>query len=517
MNIPRLLLILLPIILCGCSDGSRSNPPSPPPDLPPAPEPNLLDIQLSTIIADFNLTGDPATGRNLPQITEPLPALGRLLFFSKNLSGEFDSACVSCHHPVLGGGDGLSRPVGVHAVDESNIADQDLLGVGRHAEVPGGLPRVSRNAPSTFNVGLRDRGMFLDSRVASLSGETLLNGRAGSIATPDSNVFGSADSTIPAGTSLPSAQARFPVVARGELLGDFVPPSPGNEEVRSALAARFDTAGSEWPSLFELTFGDSSITFDRIAEAIGEYERSMVFVNSPWKLYVGGDLTALNSEAKEGAISFFTSIADGGAGCSRCHSGDSFSDEGHHIIGFPQLLDDSGRGGANGEAVDRYHFLTPSLLNISVTAPYGHVGLYQTLEEVVRHYNNPDRAVKNLFGEENDVPFADADVPFCNLPQIQRLASASNQDCRDLFPNAYANSLLSLDRLQSAEARSPLGPGSALDETAVSNMVEFLESLTDPCVEDRDCLDPWIVDADDLGSFPDNSALIAHDEQKLDL
>ena len=51
----------------------------------------------------------------------------------------------------------------------------------------------------------------------------------------------------------------------------------------------------------------------------------------------------------------------------------------------------------------------------------------------------------------------------------------------------------------------------------IASIVAFLESLTDPCVNDRSCIDPWIVDSDDLADYPDDSALIGHDRQKLDL
>ncbi|MDJ0919320.1 MAG: cytochrome c peroxidase, partial [Woeseiaceae bacterium] len=63
------------------------------------------------MIAAQGLTGDPTTGRDLPSINDPLAQLGKLLFFSKSLSGDFDTACASCHHPALGGGDGLALPV----------------------------------------------------------------------------------------------------------------------------------------------------------------------------------------------------------------------------------------------------------------------------------------------------------------------------------------------------------------------------------------------------------------------
>ena len=118
-----------------------------------------LDVRLADIISSHGLTGDPSRGRVLPDISEPLPQLGMQLFFTKALSGNQDTACVSCHHPWLGGGDGLPMSIGIDA-------DQpDLLGPGRtHPEGP----RVPRNAPTTFNAGLWDQVMFFDGRIESL-------------------------------------------------------------------------------------------------------------------------------------------------------------------------------------------------------------------------------------------------------------------------------------------------------------------------------------------------------------
>jgi len=37
------------------------------------------------------------------------------LFYTKSLGGDKDSACVTCHHPMLGGGDNLSLSIGSEA------------------------------------------------------------------------------------------------------------------------------------------------------------------------------------------------------------------------------------------------------------------------------------------------------------------------------------------------------------------------------------------------------------------
>jgi cytochrome c peroxidase len=75
------------------------------------------------MIAQLNLNQNPQ--RDLPDIREALPQLVKTLFFTKGLSSDFDSACVTCHNPALGGTDQLSLPVAVEAQNE------DVLGRGR--------------------------------------------------------------------------------------------------------------------------------------------------------------------------------------------------------------------------------------------------------------------------------------------------------------------------------------------------------------------------------------------------
>ena len=50
--------------------------------------------------------------------------------------------------------------------------------------------------------------------------------------------------------------------------------------------------------------------------------------------------------------------------------------------------DDTGREEHTGEAADRYAFRTLTLRNVALTAPYMHDGVFETLEEVVRFYND---------------------------------------------------------------------------------------------------------------------------------
>jgi cytochrome c peroxidase len=511
------VVLLILTALAGCSSGgsdSSSNDTVDDSDTPvvidtPAVDPSdEQDQQLREIISAQSLTGNPAAGIGLPDINDPLPQLGKLLFFSKSLGGDFDSACVTCHHPTLGGGDELSLPVGVGA------NDPDLLGLGRvHKD---GIPLVPRNSPTIFNVGLWQTSLFWDSRIESLTPDT---NSPGAIRTPDSD-FDNADNN--AGPTLAAAQARFPVTSVEEMKAEDFEAGSDNETIRAHLAGRVGNYGSgvgelastTWVAAFQQAFNSTAgaealVTFDNIALALGEYERSMVFVNNPWRAYVEGDNTALSDNQKAGAILFLTNVNEGGAGCVACHSGDTFSDGLHHTVAFPQIgpgkgdglsdvlgnTEDFGRERETGDNDDRYRFRTASLLNVAVTAPFSHAGAYNTLRQVVDHYDNPTNEVNDYFD----------DGGWCQLPQF-----ASIDDCQDLYPRARANSQLVLQRLnRDRDSGVSVLQNPQLGNQESNNIVSFLESLTDPCVVDRECVKPWITDPVSPG--PDGQQLNARD------
>lgn len=472
------------LVGCGGGGGGGTSPPPPP---------VTLDDEVRDIITAQGLSGDPAAGRVLPSINDPLAQLGKLLFFSKSLSGDFDTACASCHHPALGGGDRLALPVGTGAIDP------DVLGPGRAR--PDGLPNVGRHSQTVFNVALYDDALFWDARVESIGKEAGLNGTGSGIRTPES-ALNVADPLVATGSTLVAAQARFPVVVPEEMLGNFMP-GADDETIRGRLAARIgdygDGAGeipnNNWLQEFQTAFASSEpaeqlITFDNIALAIGEYQRSMVFVDTPWKAYVGGDLSAIPEPAKEGAKLFFGAV-NPGLGCSACHGGDFFTDERNTIVGFPQIGagkgdgangdEDFGREQQSGNAQHRFMFRTPSLLNLQATAPYGHSGALSFFGAVA-HYFVP----QDIFNDE--LPGGSV----CGIEQF-----ANHPDCASLFPNVVANSRTAL---QAAIDQRDIDPDTATPDLFFSPLSDgpplfaFIEALTDPCTLDRACLAPWIPD-----------------------
>jgi cytochrome c peroxidase len=64
----------------------------------------FIDKQLKQIISENHLTGNVMQDRQTPDISSPKAQLGMRLFFSKSLGGDQSVACVTCHHPALGGG-----------------------------------------------------------------------------------------------------------------------------------------------------------------------------------------------------------------------------------------------------------------------------------------------------------------------------------------------------------------------------------------------------------------------------
>lgn len=472
--------------LAGCGGGGGSSPP------PPPPPPPTLDEKVRNMINAKGLSGDPAAGRNLPSINEPVAQLGKLLFFSKSLSGDFDTACASCHHPALGGGDGLALPVGTGATNP------DVVGPGRTRA--DGLPNVGRHSQSVFNVGLYDESLFWDSRVESIGKEAGQNGSGSGIRTPES-ALNVADPLVSPGTTLVAAQARFPVTVPEEMRGGFMP-GASDEELRQRLAERIGDYGAgageipnnNWLAEFQAAFASAEpaeqlITFDNIALALGEYQRSMVFVDTPWKAYVEGNLSAISTDAKEGALLFLGEPAQQQLGCAACHGGDFFTDERNTIVGFPQTGPgkgdgadgdkDFGREQQTGDGQHRFMFRTPTLLNAVATAPYGHTGAF-TFFNASLHYFLPDVAFNDTFQGGN----------VCSVPQFE-----SHPDCETLFPNTQANSAEALQRAIQQRNIDPSLTFPDLNFSPPSDappVFAFLEALTDPCTLDRACLAPWV-------------------------
>ena len=122
-----------------------------------------------------------------------------------------------------------------------------------------------------------------------------------------------------------------------------------------------------------------------ITQAIANYERTLISGHSRYDRYLQGDVSAMN-EAEVRGLELF----NGSAQCSTCHAGLDLSDHDFHNVGTAgDGTADPGRERITYLPEDRGKFKTPTLRNISHTAPYMHHGGMATLEAVVHHFNVP--------------------------------------------------------------------------------------------------------------------------------
>jgi cytochrome c peroxidase len=310
----------------------------------------VLGIGLACALQGFART--PPLG--LPALSSPAEnpstadkvTLGRKLFFDRRLSYNGTLSCAMCHIPEQGFTQNeLSTPVGIE---------------GRF---------VRRNAPSLYNVAYRAR-LFHDGREFSLEN-----------------------------------QVWEPLLRVNEM---------GNPSIGVVIERLRDAP--DYRGMFTAAFGRGP-GVETIGQALASYQRSLVSGNSPFdRWYFGKDSQALEVAAQRGFELFRSS------GCSGCHTlhpdyalftDGSFHDTG---IGYARAMltaapypgkvrlapgvevvptvgfarpkaNDLGRYEATGRPTDRWRYLTPSLRNVALTAPYMHDGSLPDLASVLRFYN----------------------------------------------------------------------------------------------------------------------------------
>lgn len=145
--------------------------------------------------------------------------------------------------------------------------------------------------------------------------------------------------------------------------------------------------------LFDRAYPGEGINDRTIAKAIATFERTVVSGVAPFDRWIKGEARALSPAAKRGFELF-----KGKANCVACHEGHNFTDDGFHNIGVKPLpgFDDPGRFAKVPVKAMKGAHKTPSLRDVTLTAPYMHNGAYATLREVVEMYNRGGDAKENL-------------------------------------------------------------------------------------------------------------------------
>lgn len=397
----------------------------------------------------------PLTDADFPAHSMEEVELGRLLFWDPVLSGNRNIACVTCHHPRLGTSDGLSLGMG-----EGGIG----LGPDRRPD-PADYPeqRIPRNAPALWNVGARGfTVMFADGRIENDPS------RPNGFRTPleDQMVSGFA--------SLLSAQTMFPVLSNDEMAGHYeesdvstlvrqgriTGPDGAWATIAGRVAAIPEYAG-RFAEVYPEIAGGRAIGFTDISNAVAAY---MTFDfrsdGAPFDAYLRGE-AALEPAAQAGMELFY-----GKAGCADCHTGPLLSDMKFHAMGDPQIgpgkaerferhQRDTGRMRVSNHPEDAYAFRTPSLRNVTLTAPYGHDGAFRDLRAYVEQHLAPGSALEGY-------DLSQAVLPALDLPKADLVRETEGAD--------YAG-------IAAAAAHRP---AISLSVAEVDQLMAFLKALEDP-------------------------------------
>lgn len=266
-------------------------------------------------------------GNKEAQYTKQKVDLGKQLFSDPILSGSVRT-CQSCHKPQLAFTDGLAKS-------------------------PGIIPEtfVKRNAPTLYYAGLQ-QAQFYDMRAPSLENQAM-------------DVLANKDEMH---ASVDEAAKRI----------------SNHTNYLEKFKSAFPAMGKEIKPRFVMI-------------AIASYIRSLSPFNSRFDKYMRGDDNQMKTEEVEGFNLFM-----GKAKCGTCHfmplfngtAPPAFTNTEAEVLGVPsvpkgRIIDpDEGRYVHNKIDELKFSFKTPTVRNISKTAPYMHNGAFSTLSEIMDFYNN---------------------------------------------------------------------------------------------------------------------------------
>ena len=250
--------------------------------------------------------------------------LGRRLFYDPRLSGTNTVSCSTCHMQRLAFTDGKKTGVGVS-----------------------GEP-LAFNSMSLANLMWGPRHFFWNGRAASLEEQALV-------------------------------------------------PIQGPDEMGQDLDELVEELGEDetYRALFNVAYGEISPA--TIVAALASFQRTLVSSNSRYDQFLRGEIVL--SELEERGRKLFMAHPDAkvslrGANCIDCHSqfltsGFNTSFDGFMNNGLDAEEDlQPGLQELTGRPEDRGLFKVPTLRNIALTAPYMHDGRFDTLEDVLDHYND---------------------------------------------------------------------------------------------------------------------------------
>lgn len=141
---------------------------------------------------------------------------------------------------------------------------------------------------------------------------------------------------------------------------------------------------AEYPQLIKKAFNREVDAFS-LTRALGAFQRTLISGNSKFDKYkYQKQEDVLNESEISGMKLFFSEKTN----CTQCHSSFLFTNSTYQNNGLHEFYSDSGRYRITLELDDMALFKVPSLRNCELTAPYMHDGMFQSLEQVVEHYNS---------------------------------------------------------------------------------------------------------------------------------
>lgn len=178
---------------------------------------------------------------------------------------------------------------------------------------------------------------------------------------------------------------------RDQSLKPIEDPLEMNETLENVIAKL--SASEMYQDQFTRAFGSAEVTAEKMSLAMEQFMLSIVSYDSKYDKFLAGEVQLTESEERGRLLfeteynPFFPDLS--GADCAHCHGGANFENDQYMNNGLDTdaFLTDIGREEVTGDSNDKGKFKVPSLRNVALTAPYMHDGRFQTLEQVIDHYN----------------------------------------------------------------------------------------------------------------------------------
>lgn len=294
-----------------------------------------------------------AVGMQDQPISDTKAAVGRVLFYDKNLSADKTVACASCHKQNNGFSDTKAFSSGI----QGQSSDRNAMPIGNVANFAAHYANIKGATPL----------LLWDERASS------------------------------------AAQ-----------LSRMAMTNP--HEMAMTMDQIVDQVKLQnyYPYLWRKAYGDFEVTEDRVLECLDQFVGSISSYNTIFDMALektSGQLSVTEAAVVQvytgdtiltEGLPFFTPNAFRGLKifvdhCSKCHSPiRPFQEVFQACNGLDLNYTDQGLGSLTGNPADNGVFKAPPLRNIALTAPYMHDGRFATLKEVIEFYSSGIKDHPNL-------------------------------------------------------------------------------------------------------------------------